>query len=72
MAGTGGFLDDMPVDQVRPFEKELYQYVDSTNPSILRTVMEKKVLDDQLKGQLQDLIKQAKQQFVAQREAVAK
>ena len=72
MAGTGGFLDDMPVDQVRPFEKELYQYVDSTNPGILRQIMEKKILDDSLKAQMQKIITEAKQQFVADREAVAK
>jgi len=72
MAGTGGFLDDMPVDQVRPFEKQLYQYVDSTNPGILRQIMEKKILDDSLKAQLQSIITEAKQQFVADREAVAK
>jgi hypothetical protein len=34
--------------------------------------MEKKILDDTLKGQLQAVIKEAKQQFVAAREAVAK
>jgi hypothetical protein len=34
--------------------------------------MEKKVLDDQLKGQLQGIIKEAKQQFASAREAVAK
>jgi hypothetical protein len=34
--------------------------------------MEKKVLDDQLKSQMQSIIKEAKQQFVSQREAVAK
>ncbi len=72
MAGTGGFLDDMPVDQVRAFEKQLYEYVDLTNPGVLGTIMEKKVLDDALKAQLQGVIKEAKQQFVAQREAVAK
>jgi len=66
MAGTGGFLDDMPVAQVREFEKELFKYVDSTNPGILRTIMEKKILDDQLKSQLQGIIKEAKQQFVSQ------
>jgi F-type H+-transporting ATPase subunit alpha len=71
-AGTGGFLDDLPVNQVRDFEKELYQYVDATNPAILRTIMEKKVLDDSLKAQLTDIIKQAKQQFVDSRQAVAK
>ena len=72
MAGTGGFLDDLPVSQVREFEAELFKYVESTNPGILRTIMEKKILDDALKGQLQDVIKEAKQQFVASREAVAK
>src|SRR5450631_617866 len=72
LAGTGGFLDDLPVAQVRDFEAELYKYVDSTNPGILRTIMEKKILDDTLKGQLQGVIKEAKQQFVASREAVAK
>ena len=72
MAGTGGFLDDMPVAQVREFETELFKYVESTNPGLLRTVMEKKILDDALKAQLQGVIKEAKQQFVAAREAVAK
>jgi hypothetical protein len=46
--------------------------VDSTQPGILRTIMEKKILDDALKAQMQAVIKEAKQQFVASREAVAK
>jgi F-type H+-transporting ATPase subunit alpha len=71
-AGTGGFLDDLPVNQVRDFEKELYKYVDATNAGLLRAIMEKKTLDDALKAQITDVIKQAKQQFVASREAVAK
>jgi F-type H+-transporting ATPase subunit alpha len=72
MAGTGGFLDDLPVNQVRDFEAELYKYVDSTHPALLRTIMEKKILDDALKAQLQGVIKEAKQQFVASRQAVTK
>ena len=71
-AGTGGFLDDLPVEQVRDFEKELYKYVDTTNPGLLRTIMEKKILDDTLKAEMSDVIKEAKQQFVAHRQAVAK
>jgi len=72
MAGTNGFLDDMPVAQVREFEAELYKYVESTNPGLLRAIMEKKILDDTLKSQLQNVIKEAKEQFVSEREAVAK
>src|ERR1700684_804627 len=72
MAGTSGVLDDLPVVQVRDFEAELYKYVDATQGSLLRAIMEKKILDDALKGQLQNVIKEAKQQFVSEREAVAK
>jgi F-type H+/Na+-transporting ATPase subunit alpha len=71
-AGTAGFLDDMPVSDVREFEKELYKYVDATNAPLLRTIMEKKVLDDGLKAQMTEVIKQAKQQFMESRQAVAK
>ena len=66
-AGTGGFLDDMPVEQVRPFESELYKYVDMTNPGLLRTIMEKKILDDTLKAEMAKVIKESKEQFVAAR-----
>jgi F0F1-type ATP synthase alpha subunit len=60
------------VSEVREFEKELYEYVDMTNPQLLRSIMEKKVLDDGLKTQMTEVIKQAKQQFVSSREAAAK
>src|SRR6202140_849611 len=71
-AGTNGFFDDLPVDQVREFEAELYKYVDATNPGLLRTIMEKKVLDDALKAEMSKVIKQSKEAFVAERQALAK
>jgi F-type H+-transporting ATPase subunit alpha len=71
-AGTSGVLDDMPVDQVRDFEKSLYKYVETTNPGILNTIMEKKVLDDNLKAEMSRVIKEAKQLFVDSRQAAAK
>jgi F-type H+-transporting ATPase subunit alpha len=69
-AGTGGFLDDMPVEQIREFEKELYRYVDTTNPGLLNSIEEKKNLDDQLKADMNNLLKEFKAQFVANRQAV--
>jgi len=71
-AGTSGFLDDLPVDHVRDFEADLYEYVDATNPGLLRTIMEKKTLDDTLKAQMTKTIKECKETFVAERQAVAK
>jgi F-type H+-transporting ATPase subunit alpha len=70
-AGTGGFLDDLPVDQVREFESELYKFVDTTNPALLRAIMDKKVLDDDLKKQMTAVVRECKQQFVESRQAVA-
>src|SRR5216110_2829395 len=70
-AGTNGFLDDLPVDQVRDFEAELYKYVDTSNPGLLRSIMEKKILDENLKAEMNKVIKQAKEAFVADRQAVA-
>jgi F-type H+-transporting ATPase subunit alpha len=71
-AGTSGVLDDLPVDQVRPFEGALYKYVDTTNPGLLNAIMDKKVLDDSLKAEMSRVIKEAKQQFVDSRQAEAK
>src|SRR3954463_5227197 len=69
-AGTTGVLDDMAVEDVRGFEDELYRYVEGTNPGLLSTIMEKKVLDDALKAEMTKLIKQAKEAFVQDRQAV--
>jgi F-type H+-transporting ATPase subunit alpha len=70
-AGTSGVLDDMPVEQVRDFEAELYRYVDATHPGLLRTIMEKKVLDDALKAEMTKLLKDFKETFIAERQALA-
>jgi F-type H+-transporting ATPase subunit alpha len=69
-AGTNGFLDDMPVDDIREFERELYRYVDTANPALLNSIMEKKTIDDSIKGEMNKVLKEFKQQFVANREAV--
>ena len=69
-AGTSGALDDMPINQVLDFEKALYKYIDTTSPSLSKTILEKKVLDDNLKAEIARVIKEAKQQFVEERQAV--
>jgi len=69
-AGTSGVLDDLPIEQVRDFEAELYRYVNATNPGLLRTIMEKKILDDNLKAEITKVIKECKEAFVQERQAV--
>src|SRR5437660_11707619 len=66
-ASTAGFLDDMRVEQVRPYEIELHKYVDTANPGLLQKIMEKKILDDGLKAEMTKVIKECKEQFLASR-----
>src|SRR5262249_52419602 len=69
-AGTGGFLDDLAVEDIRDFERELYKYVESTNAGLFKTIMDKKILDDALKADMNKTLTEFKQQFVANRQAV--
>jgi F-type H+-transporting ATPase subunit alpha len=66
-AGTTGMLDDLTAEQCRPFEAELYRFMDSTHGTLLQTIREKKTLDDQMKSQLTTILKEFKARFVAQR-----
>jgi F-type H+-transporting ATPase subunit alpha len=66
-AGTNGFFDDLAVEEVRPFEKALYAHVDSAVPGLLRTMEEKKALDDQLRKDMSAAIQEAKERFLAEK-----
>jgi F-type H+-transporting ATPase subunit alpha len=63
-AGTNGYLDDLPVEAVRKFEKELYAYFDNERPDILQEIREKKKLDDELKEKLKKALDDFKSKFV--------
>jgi F-type H+/Na+-transporting ATPase subunit alpha len=65
-AGTNAFLDDIPVDRCLQFEAELYRHVENGHPEILSTIREKKAIDDSLKAQIEAVLKDFKQQFIAE------
>src|ERR1041384_2558841 len=72
-AATNGFLDDMPKEQCRDFETQLYTYVDTMNPGLLKSIEEKKALDDTIKADMNKTLKEFKERFVSERKmAVAK
>ncbi len=59
-AGTNGLLDDLAVEDCRPFENELYKFLDNSKPAILATIREKKTIDDALKADLTAAINEVK------------
>jgi F-type H+-transporting ATPase subunit alpha len=58
-AGTNGYLDPVPVSEVRRYEKDLYSFLDLRHGDLLRQVAEKK----DIKGELTDRIKAALAEF---------
>jgi F-type H+-transporting ATPase subunit alpha len=64
-AGTNGFLDDLPVESVQRFEAELYRFVENAHPGILNTIREKKALDDNLKNEMKNVLKEFKDRFTS-------
>jgi len=65
-AGTQGYLDDLPVEQVRRFEEELYRFVDNAHRPLEAKIVEHKVLDDGLRAEMHAVIKEFKDRFVAE------
>ncbi len=66
-AGSQGLLDDLPVDQVRPFEEFLYPYLERKNAQLLPEIANKKELTDELRESLTKALTAAKSEFIAAR-----
>ncbi len=62
-SGTNGLLDDLDVADCRPFEQYLYRFLDASHPGLLEKIRNRKTIDDEIKGELQKAIKEAKERF---------
>ena len=68
-AGTKGHLDDMDVSSLQDFEQALFRFLEASKPEILTNIAEKKILDDELTAELEAAIMEAKEGFLANRDA---
>jgi F-type H+-transporting ATPase subunit alpha len=66
-AGTNGFLDDLEVEDIRPFEQSLYRFLDTSHGTLLQKIRDRKTIDDEIKGELQKVLKDAKEKFKSDR-----
>ena len=62
-AGSNGYLDDVKVEDVRRFEAEFMQFLDTNKFSLLQGIREKRELSDDLKTQLKAALDEFKRQF---------
>jgi F-type H+-transporting ATPase subunit alpha len=70
MATTGG-IDTVPVNEVRRFEKEFLEFVETNHAGILQDISEKKALDDAIRGNIKTALDAFKERFSAAMEAGA-
>ncbi|RJQ66911.1 F0F1 ATP synthase subunit alpha [Pseudonocardiaceae bacterium YIM PH 21723] len=61
--GTQGHLDNVPIGDVRRFEKDAVDYLRRTHASILTDIRESKVLSKDNEGNIVDAINEFKKQF---------
>ncbi|HTF26222.1 MAG TPA: F0F1 ATP synthase subunit alpha [Candidatus Limnocylindria bacterium] len=62
---TSGSLDAVAVPEVRRFEQEFLQFVETNYPSILKNIAAKKALDDAIKAEVKTAIDAFKERFAA-------
>jgi len=69
--GGNKFLDDLEISEVGRFERELFPFIETNHPGILKTIREKKTIDDSVKGELLKALTSFKEAFKATAAAAA-
>ncbi|MCY4443014.1 MAG: F0F1 ATP synthase subunit alpha, partial [Deltaproteobacteria bacterium] len=64
-AGTNGFVDQVAPENLRRYENELFEFVEAKHPDLFPAIAEKRQIDDDIKGQVETVLKEFNQQFEA-------
>jgi F-type H+/Na+-transporting ATPase subunit alpha len=65
-AGTQGYLDDLKIPEIRPFEDGLHKYFETAQSALMNDLTQKKQLDDDIRNRLHAAMKEFKENFKAQ------
>ena len=60
-AATHGYMDDVPVEDIRGFESDMLTFIRDTHKEVLDAIKEKKVIDKEVEKGLEDAVKAFKQ-----------
>ncbi|HXX64442.1 MAG TPA: F0F1 ATP synthase subunit alpha, partial [Bacteroidota bacterium] len=64
-AGTNGFLDDIPLEQIDRYEREVFELMDLKHADVLRTIAETRDIGDAVAAQLRSVLKDFTDTFKA-------
>ena len=70
-AATNGYLDPVPVEQVRAYELELYKFLDTRRAQLLQSLAKTKAIDDTIKPELNAALEEFGKSFAAANKTAA-
>ncbi len=62
-AGTFGYLDEVPVESVAEYEKQMLEFMGSKHPDLLKEIKEKGIISEELDGKMKKALDQFKGMF---------
>jgi F-type H+-transporting ATPase subunit alpha len=62
-AGSNGYLDEVPVNDIGRFEHDLLAFAEAHGGSLLAKIATKKALDDEIRNELKQLLTEFKERF---------
>src|SRR5512132_1087419 len=62
-AATKGYLDPVPVEELRRYEEELYRFLETRASNVLTGIADKKIIDDEIKASLESALTEFGKQF---------
>jgi F-type H+/Na+-transporting ATPase subunit alpha len=70
-AATNKYLDDLEVSEARKFELEMYPFIETNYAGVLKTLREKKAIDDALRAEMIKALDAFKERYKAARKEQA-
>ena len=70
-AATNGYFDQIEVGAIGDTEHELYRFADTRHPAVLTDIAEKKILDDDIKARLHEVLKEFTRERAEARKSAA-
>ena len=62
-AGTFGYLDEVPIESVSEYEKQMLEFMSAKHPEILKEIKEKAIIDEALEDKMKKALEQFKEMF---------
>ncbi|HXG92956.1 MAG TPA: F0F1 ATP synthase subunit alpha [Blastocatellia bacterium] len=68
-AGTNGFVDDIPLEDVKKFEQGLLSFVENARSGLLEKLRERQKIDDEIESEMRAAVTEFKERFTSEASA---